>query len=81
MMHLCGAHTHLISAFRSMPHLRAIQVNDKAAWNLREYFTELREDQIIYLNQCPGMPLEEALQITGGRRLVLPETLNEPIKI
>jgi hypothetical protein len=81
MMHLCGAHTHLIPAFRSMPHLRAIQVNDKAAWNLQEYFTELRDDQIIYLNQCPGMPLEKALRITGGRRLVLPEALNEPIKI
>jgi len=47
-------------------------------WNI---ITELREDQIIYLNQCPGMPLEKALRITGGRRLVLPEALNEPIKI
>jgi hypothetical protein len=75
MMHLCGAHTHLIPAFKNMPNLRAVQVNDKAAGDLRYYFEGLREDQIIYLNPCEEMPVKEALEITNGKRLVIADNI------
>jgi hypothetical protein len=71
MMHLCGSHTQHINCFRRMKSLRAIQVNDRAAHDLEEYFNGLRDDQIIYLNPCEGMTVEKAMEITGGRRLVI----------
>ena len=54
-----------------MPNLRAIQINDDASRDLPHYFNGLRDDQIIYLNPCDGMTVEDALKITGGDRLVL----------
>lgn len=80
MIHLCGAHTQHIEAFRSMPHLKAVQINDRAAADLEEYYNGLREDQIIYLNPCDKMPLEEALAITGGDRLVICSPIEAPEK-
>jgi len=71
MMHLCGAHEHHIITFRAMKKLRAVQLNDRAAEGLYEYFIGLREDQIIYLNPCKKMPVEKAIEITGGKRLVI----------
>jgi hypothetical protein len=70
MIHLCGAHAQHIPAFRSMRHLRAVQVNNRAADDLPAFFTGLREDQILYVNLYPGMPWKRVLEITGGRRLV-----------
>jgi hypothetical protein len=71
MIHLCGDHDQHIPAWRAMPSLRAVQVNDRAAEDLGRYFDELRPDQIFYANPCPGMPVSRILEITGGRRLVL----------
>ena len=71
MIHLCGSHAHHINAFRNMKELRAIQINDRAAHDLAAYYLGLREDQIIYLNPCEGMTVENALRITGGQRLVV----------
>ncbi len=71
MIHLCGAHTQHLAAWRAMRSLRAVQVNDRAAADLGEYFDGLREDQIIYLNPGPGMSAASAIGITGGRRLVI----------
>ncbi len=71
MIHLCGCHTQHIEAWRDMPSLRSIQVNDRAAGDLDAYFRGLREDQVIYLNPCAEMPAAEALEITGGKRLVI----------
>jgi hypothetical protein len=73
MIHLCGAHAQHISAWREMESLRAVQVNDRAAEDLALYFTQLREDQILYVNPCAGMPSARVLEITGGNRLVLVE--------
>lgn len=70
MIHLCGGHTQPIPVWREMKALRSIQVNDRAAGDLETYFHELREDQVIYINPCPEMPLERALEITAGRRAV-----------
>jgi hypothetical protein len=71
MIHLCGAHTQHIAAFRSMLHLRAVQINDRAAVDLEEYYKGLRADQVIYLNPCDRMTIDDALAITGGDRLVI----------
>ena len=71
MIHLCGAHTQHIPVWRNMKSLRAIQINDRASEDLETYFNELRDDQIIYLNPTPSMTVERAMQITGGRRIVL----------
>ncbi len=80
MIHLCGAHRQHIPVFRSMPALKSIQLNDDAARDLQYYFDGLREDQIIYLNPCEGMSVEDAVRITGGKRLVLAGAdLKEPV--
>ena len=70
MIHLCGAHRQHISVFRNMPALKALQLNDAASRDLQYYYEGLREDQIIYLNPCEGMSVEDALRITGGKRLI-----------
>ena len=80
MIHLCGAHTQHIEVFRSMKHLRALQLNDRAAADLKKYLDELRDDQIIYLNPCPEMPTDEALRISGGERIVICDTIEAPLK-
>ena len=71
MIHLCGIHTQHIPTWRSCSLLRAVQLNDRAAEDLELYFHELRDDQIIYLNPTQTMTAENAIQITGGRRLVI----------
>ncbi|MCL1794934.1 MAG: hypothetical protein FWG34_13840 [Oscillospiraceae bacterium] len=71
MVHLCGAHEHHIPAFRDMKTLRAVQLNDRASEGLAKYHAGLRHDQIIYLNPCDAMPAKKAVDITGGKRLVL----------
>ena len=71
MIHLCGVHTQHIPAWWEMQSLRAVQVNDRAAEDLETYFRELRDDQILYLNPTATMTVERAMQITGGRRIVL----------
>lgn len=76
MIHLCGAHAQHIPVFREMKHLRALQLNDRAAHDLKKYLDGLREDQIIYLNPCPGMTVEEAMEISGGRRIIFSEVEN-----
>jgi hypothetical protein len=71
MIHLCGAHTHHIPVWREMKALRAIQLNDRAAEDLKIYFDQLREDQIFYVTPCAGMSIRRMMEITGGRRLVI----------
>ena len=78
MIHLCGAHTQHIPAFRKMTHLRALQLNDRATVDLGRYLAELREDQIIYLNPCPEMSVEEAVRISGGRRIIICDAIDAP---
>ena len=71
MIHLCGSHTQHIKAFANMKHLRAIQLNDRAAGDLEAYFNGLRDDQIIYLEPCKEMSIERAMKITEGRRIII----------
>ena len=72
MIHLCGAHAQHIETFRNMPHLQAIQVNDRACLDLEAYLSGLRKDQIIYVCPFEGMPEDKIMSISGGERIVLP---------
>lgn len=69
MIHLCGAHTQHVEAFRQMASLRAVQINDRAADDVATYFDQLRDDQVLYVNLRPGT-WQTVRDITGGRRLV-----------
>ncbi|MHB1357091.1 MAG: hypothetical protein ACYCZF_14070 [Anaerolineae bacterium] len=71
LIHLCGAHTQHIPAWRNRLSFRAFQLNDRAAEDLERYYYDLRADQIIYLNPTETMTAERALKITGGQRLVI----------
>jgi len=62
-----------------MKSLKAIQVNDRAAGDLKAYYEGLREDQILYLNPCQEMTVEKAMEITGGHRLVIAGDISEPV--
>ena len=64
-----------------MKSLKAVQVNDRAAEDLQLYFDGLREDQILYLCPCKGMTVERAMEITGGKRLVINAHLNERVPL
>lgn len=77
LIHLCGAHTQHLPVWRERKEFRAFQLNDRAAEDFPEYFKQLREDQIFYLNPTSTMTAEKALSISGGRRLVLVTDLPE----
>ena len=71
MIHLCGSHTQLIPLFAKMPHLKCVQLNDKAAEDLQFYVDGLRDDQIIYFSPCEGMSTKQALEIAGDKKIVI----------
>lgn len=82
LIHLCGSHKQLMPLFARMENLKCVQLNDRAAEDLecyakgyqaepQLYVEGLREDQVIYLNPCDGMPAERGLEIAKDRRLVL----------
>jgi len=71
MIHLCGAHEHILPMLRDMKQLKAVQINDRATVDLDKYYSLLRKDQIIYLIPCEQMSVEQAMEITGGNRLVV----------
>ena len=61
--------------------MRAFQLNDRAAEDLEYYFSELRDDQILYVNPFDGMPVGRIMDITGGHRVVIVGGVEEPIPI
>ena len=73
MIHLCGSHTQHIPVWREMKNLRALQFNDRAAEDLEIYFKEMREEQTFHINVCAGMPTEEIIKISSGKRVVIVE--------
>lgn len=81
MIHLCGSHTQHVETFKNMKTLKSVQLNDRAAEDLEVYFNELRDDQIIYLNPCDGMPVRKAIEITKGQRLVVCANVNGRVEI
>jgi hypothetical protein len=81
LIHLCGSHSQHIPTWRAMRALRAVQLNDRAAEDLALYYAGLRSDQILYVNPCPGMPVDRIMDITGGLRTVIVAEIPEPIPI
>ena len=81
MIHLCGSHSQHIENFRNMKSLKSVQLHDRAAEDIELYFKGLRDDQLIYLVPCKGMPIEKALEITGGKRLVITSPVQGELKI
>lgn len=71
MIHLCGSHLQHIPAWREMKKLRAVQVNDRAADDLVQYWNGLREDQILYVNPTSHMSVHRIMSITNGHRVVI----------
>ena len=85
-MHLCGSHTQHMDRWREMRGLKAIQLNDRASDDLEAYWTGLRSDQCIVLWPTETMTIDDAVRITGGRRLIigvdgLEEDARQPIPV
>ncbi|MBQ7010437.1 MAG: hypothetical protein IJN63_01925, partial [Clostridia bacterium] len=80
MIHLCGSHAQHMETFRNMKNLRSLQLNDRAAEDLALYLDGLRDDQILYVNPCEGMPVEKILDISKGERIVLVKSMPSPDK-
>jgi hypothetical protein len=77
MIHLCGAHTQHIPRWRDLPAFRAFQTNDRASEDFEEYFSDLREDQVLYVNPTDTVTVERIIEMTGGRRVVVPADVPE----
>ena len=81
MMHLCGAHVQHLPAWRAMPELRALQLNDRATDDFETYYRGLRDDQVIYVSPNRAWPVERIMALTAGRRVVLQTRLKSPILV
>lgn len=79
MIHLCGSHTQHLGTWKAMSALCAVQLNDRAAEDLELFLAGLRSDQVLYVNPCPGMPVDQILGLTGGRRTVIAGDITLPV--
>lgn len=71
MIHLCGSHTQHIPVWRAMKRMRAFQLNDRAAEDFEQYYRELGDDRIFYINPTENVTIERILKVTDGRRVVI----------
>jgi hypothetical protein len=71
MIHLCGACAQHIPAWRAMPELRAVQLNDRATDDLELYAAGLRGDQILYVSPTALFPPERVRHTVLRQRLVM----------
>jgi len=76
MIHLCGACAQHIPTWASMPSLRSVQLNDRAAEDFELFFRGLRSDQILYVQPTQSMPTERILGISKGERVILQSHFN-----
>ena len=67
---ICGCTTQHIPSWKTMPEVKSVQLNDRAALDLPFYIEGLRDDQILYINYFDGMPCDQIQTITGGERVV-----------
>ena len=79
-IHLCGEHTQHLKTWANMPKLRAFQLNGPPALDVKTYFDNLRDDQILYLNMYNGVTSEMVIEVTGGERLVILDAIEPPKK-
>jgi hypothetical protein len=71
LIHLCGSHTQHIPAWREMPKLKCVQMNDSAANEFTVYYENLREDQIIYFRETDKVSFDDVIDKTKGKRVIL----------
>jgi hypothetical protein len=71
MIHLCGASAQHMPAWKNMPEMRALQLNDRATDDFELYWNGSREDQILYVDPTEKYPVERILDITKGKRVVI----------
>ena len=81
VIHLCGRHLQHLEALRDMPGLRAVQLNNTACDDTEAYWRGLRPDQFVVFWPDDAAPLDQAVAITGGRRLAVRCALPEPIPV
>ena len=70
-IHLCGHHTQHLETWKSMSEVKAFQLNGDACDDLEEYWLSLRPDQFIIFHASNRVSIENAIDITGGRQLVI----------
>ena len=76
MIHLCGSHHQHIDTWVNMDKMRVFQL---IRTELEEYFAKMRKDQLLYFfpadekkNVYPSREfIEQAMDITGGNRMVI----------
>lgn len=79
MIHLCGSHTQHLATWRNMKELRSVQLCAGPNLEVDRYYTELRNDQIIYIGPTKDLSLDRILSVTSGRRIILAENLPGPL--
>lgn len=80
-VHLCGQHTQHLDTWRAMPEVKSLQLNNRACDDLETYWRDLRDDQFVILVPSERVSLNDALRITGGRRLVVAGESKEQIPV
>ena len=81
VIHLCGRHLQHLEAWRDTPGLRAVQLNNAACDDTEAYWRGLRPDQFIVFWPDDAVTLDQAIAITGGRRLAVRCAVAEPIPV
>ena len=71
MIHICGWHTQHIPFWREMKSLKVLQLSGDAMPQLARYFSELRDDQLVYVSPHAAMSLSGIMEITRGRRVII----------
>ncbi|NSW54902.1 MAG: hypothetical protein HPY44_02720 [Armatimonadetes bacterium] len=80
MIHLCGACAQQIPVWREMPQVKSLQLNDRATEDLELYAEGRRGDQVLYVSPTETITPERAVEITGGRNLILQCTLPDSLR-
>jgi hypothetical protein len=62
-----------------MKSLRSVQLCTFSNEDLELYFSELRDDQVIYVGPSQGVTLDWILDVTGGERIVIAADVPTPV--
>ena len=80
-IHLCGNHLQHIKTWTSMDEVKAFQLNGDACDDLEKYWKALRPDQYIIFHPSRRVTVEDAMDITGGKRLVIYSEENRELAV
>ena len=71
MIHICGYHTQHIPYWRKSKSLKVLQLSGDAMTDLPIYHKELRDDQLVFVSPHATMSLDDIMDVTGGRRVII----------